>query len=185
MQTWEIILTVIAVLIVAGVVVWSIYNRRRSERLQRQFGPEYDRAVEGFGSRRRAEAELARREAHARRLRNRPLDASARAHAVEDWHVCQQKFVDDPAGAVEDADDLLIRVMRIRGYRADNAYDRMMDISAAYPEHINRYREAGEILVHHRRGEASTDSLRQAFLHYKTLFDDLLGVSYEESKRAA
>jgi hypothetical protein len=186
MQNWEVILLVAAAIVVVAIVGWVIYDRRRSTRLQTRFGPEYDRAVAGYGSRRRAEAELVRRELHAKRLRDRRLNPADRDRFIEEWQLCQERFVDDPAGAVEDADNLLIDVMRTRGYKVDSTYDRMMDMSAAYPQYAESYREAGEILVRHRHGgEASTDALRQAFLHYKTLFDELLGVPHEESKRAA
>ena len=184
MQPWEIILLVVAALAVAAIGWWA-YDRRRSQRLQRRYGPEYDRAISNFGSRRRAEADLAQREVYGERLRNRPMNAAERAQFVERWQLCQQRFVDDPTGAVEDADDLLLNVMRVRGYRVDNPNDRMLDLAAAYSEYVDGYRHAGEIVARERDGDTSTDALRQAFLYYKTFFDELLGVPHEKSQRAA
>ena len=99
--------------------------------------------------------------------------------------MCQAQFVDDPSGAVDRADQLLVDIMRMRGYAIDNPYERMMDIAAAYPNHAAKYREAGQILARHRRSEASTEELRTAFLHYRTLFDDLLGGYDEEFRKAS
>jgi hypothetical protein len=183
MQTWMIITLVSVVVLVA--LGWVVYDRRRSKRLQERFGPAYDQTVSEIGNRRRAEAELEWREAHARQLRSRPLNSADRERFLSLWKQCQARFVDDPVGAVEDADALLVQVMRDRGYAADNLYERTTDIAAAYPQHVERYRQAGEILERHRRSPVSTDSLRTAFLNYRNLFDDLIGAYDEKLKRAS
>jgi hypothetical protein len=104
---------------------------------------------------------------------------------MSQWKQCQALFVDDPPGAVEEADELLVRIMRSRGYAADNLIERTTDIAAAYPRQAEPYRQAVEILECHRRTPVSTDKLRTAFLNYRGLFDDLIGDQDEEFKRAA
>jgi hypothetical protein len=183
MQLWQIIAIGVVVAIVVIAALW-IYERNRSRRLRERFGPEYDRRVSTFG-RRRAEADLSRSEKRVEKLRTRSLSASDRARFLEEWRLCQARFVDDPVGAVEDADGILLNIMRARGYSADDPYDRITDISAAYPDHAGAYREATDIFVRHRRGDASTEDLRRAFVNYRHLFDDILGGRDEELRRVA
>lgn len=182
MQPWM-IAVLIASIVVIAFVIWIIYDRNRSNRLRQRFGPEYDRAVTELGNRHRAEADLARREAHAKQIRDRQMNPLDRDRFLSQWKLCQAQFVDDPAGALERADELMVEAMRSRGYSAD-PNDRATDIAAGYPQHADRYRDACRILARHRSGEASTDELRTAFLHYRTLFDDLLG-GYDETLRRA
>ena len=165
MQSWTIPI-IIAVVAIAAIVVWLIYESKRSKRLQARFGPEYDRAVSSAGSRRRAESELFRREIFAKKLRARPLNASDHEKFLAEWKLCQAQFVDDPQGAVDRADQLLVDIMRTRGYCADDPDERMTDIVAAYPRDAEEYREAGRILAQHRQGEDTTEELRTAFLHH-------------------
>jgi hypothetical protein len=184
MQPWM-IAAVIAVIGVVAVVIWFTYDHNRRRHLRERFGPEYDRAVHEMGNRYRAEAELARREAHAKQIRNKQLNPLDRDKFLSQWKLCQAQFVDDPTGALDRADELLGDAMRARGYSVDTPFDRMTDIAAAYPQHANRYREACDIVGRHKRGELSTEELRTAFLHYRTLFDDMLGGYDEELKRAS
>jgi hypothetical protein len=185
MQNWQLITIAVAAILIVAAVGWWIYNQSRSRHLRNHFGPEYDRAIAETGSRREAEFELAQREARVRNLRIRPLSVSDRRRFNEQWMLCQAQFVDDPAGAVHSADRLLTDVIRARGYAADNPYERMADISAAYPQHATRYRLADELLTRHRRGQGSTEDLRKAFVHYRDLFDEVLGGQDEEFKRAS
>jgi hypothetical protein len=184
MQSWTIPIIILAVVIV-GLAGWFFYERTRSRRLQARFGPEYDRVVSDIGSRRRAESELSRREMQAKKLRARHLSSSDRERFLMQWKLCQAQFVDDPRGAVEKADQLLVDIMSTRGYCVDDPNERMTDIVAAYPRHAEDYREANRILDRHRHGQASTEELREAFLHYRTLFDDLLGGDDEKLERAS
>jgi hypothetical protein len=184
MQSWTIPIIVLVV-VIAAIAGWLIYERNRSRRLQARFGPEYDRVVSVAGSRRRAESELARREIQARKLRARELSAADRERFLMDWKLCQAQFVDDPRGAVEKADQLLVDIMSTRGYCVDDPDERMTDIVAAYPRHAEGYREAHRIMDRHRHGASSTEDLRAAFLHYRTLFDDLLGGRDEKLERAS
>jgi len=182
MQTWMIIVIVLLVLLAAG---WVIYDRLRSKRLQQRFGPVYGETVSVMGNRRRAEAELQRREINAQQLRARPLNATDREAFLSQWKRCQARFVDDPSGALDDANELMVQVMRKRGYAADNLHERTTDIAAGYPHQASRYRQACEILERHRSSPVSTDNLRTAFLNYRDLFDDLVGGYDEKLKRAS
>src|SRR5262245_14232650 len=110
MQTWQIIAICVAILVVVGAAVWFIYERNRTRRLRQRFGPEYDRRITAVGSRRQAESELARSEARADKVKIRPLNASDRATFMEDWRLCQARFVDDPGGAVNDADEIVTSI---------------------------------------------------------------------------
>lgn len=183
MESWMIVVIMSVVVLLA--VGWILYDRRRSNHLQKRFGPAYDQTVSEIGNRRQAEAQLRWRETHARQLRSRPMDASDRERFLSQWQQCQALFVDDPAGAVEEASELLVRVMRTRGYAADNLSERITDIAAAYPQHADRYRRASETLEHDHRSPVATSSLRRAFLDYRDLFDDLVGAYDEELKQAS
>src|SRR5262245_47757230 len=185
LQTWQIAaIAIVAVVVLAAIAYW-LSNRRRSRHLRDHFGPEYNRTIAETGSRRAAETELARRENRIRNLEIRPLSATDKQRFREEWVQCQAQFVDDPASAVDSADALLTDVLRARGYAADNPHDRICDISAAYPRHATRYRFAEDLVTRHRRGQGSTEDLRKAFVHYRALFDEILGGQDEELKRAS
>src|SRR5262249_47112813 len=165
MELSQIVAIVIAAVVILGAIGWLIYTRKRSERLQGHFGTEYDRRVtELHGDRRRAEAELTEREARVQKLKLRPLSSSDHAKFVEQWRMCQATFVDDPAGAVDEADQLVSDIMRARGYTIDERNDRVADLCAAYPNRASDFREANDVLIEHRRGAASTEDLRKAFV---------------------
>jgi hypothetical protein len=185
LQTWQIVaFAVVAIIVLAAIGFW-MSRRQRTRRLRDHFGPEYNRTIAEVGNRRAAESELARREERIRTLEVRPLSVSDKQRFREQWTACQAQFVDDPAGAVNAADGLLTDVLRARGYAADNPYDRMADLSAAYPRHATRYRFAEDLVTRHRRGQGSTEDLRRAFVHYRALFDEILGGQDEELKRAS
>src|SRR5438552_11120980 len=116
MQNWQFIAIVVAAVLVVAIGAWLIYDRRRSRHLQDHFGQEYDRTVTELGDRRQAESELARREQRVRNLKVRPLSMSDRQRLLTQWKQCQARFVDDPAGAVDEADRLLTDLVRARGY---------------------------------------------------------------------
>src|SRR5438876_310594 len=127
MQNWQIIAIAVAAVLVVVIAAWLIYEKRRSRHLQDHFGLEYDRTVTELGNRRQAESELARREQRVRNLKVRPLSLSDRQRLRAQWKECQALFVDDPAGAVDEADRLLTDLVRARGYSADNPHDRLAD----------------------------------------------------------
>jgi hypothetical protein len=186
MELSQIVAIVIAAVVILGAIGWFIYTRKRSERLRSHFGPEYDRRVtELHGNRRRAEAELTGREARVQKLTLHPLSSADRAEFVEEWRTCQAQFVDDPAGAVDCADQLLSDIMHARGYTVDERSDRLADLCAAYPRRASDFRDANDVLMKYHRGAASTEDLRRAFVHFRSLFDDMLGGHDEELKRAS
>jgi hypothetical protein len=148
--------------------------------LQDRFGPEYDRELEKAGGRREAERELAEREKRHDELELRPLSDDARERYIEEWQATQARFVDDPTGAVSEADDLVQRVMRDRGYPVDDFEQRAADISVDHPELVERYRTANGIARASERGEASTEDLRHSVRHYRALFVELLEVGDDD-----
>ena len=170
-----IILLIIAVAIVAAVAWWA-GQRRRSERLKDRFGPEYDRTVETAGDRSRAERDLESRQERVEAFDIRPLEPAARDRFRERWQVTQALFVDDPASAVGQADDLIGEVMRARGYPVGDFEQRAADVSVDHPEVVDHYRTGHRIALRQRSGEADTESLRQAMVHYRALFSDLLDI---------
>ena len=162
--------------IIAAVVVWFFFEQRRRRRLRQRFGPEYQRTVEATGSVRRAHAILEARTNRVERLQIRPLSAADAARFEEAWREVQKRFVDAPDAAVTEADRLVGELMHARGYPLGDFDQRAADISVDHPRVVANYRAAREITRRHGQGEASTEDLRQAFVHYRSLFEDLLEV---------
>ena len=166
----------IAVILIAGITAWLFLRKRRSERLRSQFGgSEYDRAVKEDGNRRHAEAGLKERTARVESLNIRPLAPGDRARFVESWRRVQARFVDGPGGAVTEADQLLGDVMSTRGYPVSDFEQRAADISVDHPLVLENYRTAHEIALRQTKGQGNTEDLRQAMIHYRTLFEELVG----------
>ncbi len=181
MQAWVIVvICIIAAAIAFG--AWYMTRRRRSEHLRSRFGPEYHRTLEEVGDRTRAERVLEHREKRVARLHIRPLTPTERDHFAQEWRLEQAKFVDDPKAAVTDADRLVVGVMQARGYPMADFDQRVEDISVDHPKVVDYYRQAREIALRHKRGQASTEDLRQAMVYYRALFDELLDV-HEEVRR--
>jgi len=166
------VVVIVAIVVIAG-LIWS--RRHRSAHLRDRFGPEYDHAIAYEGGRSKAEAELAKREKRVSKLDIRPLEPAARMKFIDRWKDVQARFVDDPARAVADADGLLGEVMTARGYPVSDFEQRAGDISVDHPVVVEHYHKAHEIAVRHGRGEATTEDLRQAMIHYRALFDNLVG----------
>jgi hypothetical protein len=165
------IIVVIAVGI-AGVLAMKAAQRRNG--LRGQFGSEYDRTVQAGGSRREAERELLDRRDRVEQMDIRPLDPAARdAYRVE-WARVQERFVDTPETALSDADQLVRRVMADQGYEPQDYQRRVADLSVEHSSTLEHYRAAHDISARAANKEASTEELRQAFVHYRTLFQDLL-----------
>jgi FtsZ-interacting cell division protein ZipA len=174
MDTWVwIVIGIVAAIVVLG-VLFSALRTRRSHSLQDQFGREYDRTVDKAGGRREAEQELVERQKRHDELELRPLSADARERYLQQWQATQGRFVDDPTGAVSEADELVQRVMRDRGYPVDDFEQRAADISVEHPELVEKYRTADGIARASERGEASTEDLRHSVRHYRALFVELL-----------
>jgi FtsZ-interacting cell division protein ZipA len=188
MPTWAwIIIVVVAALIVLGAIAaWS--QQKRRAQLKDRFGSEYDRTVSERGERRAAEKELAERERKRERLDIVPLSPEAQAKYSESWRDVQGQFVDDPSNAVTKADRLVTDVMRDRGYPIDDFDQRADDISVDHPEVVENYRAAHAVFVTSRdgNGSAGTEDLRQGFVHYRALFEELLETrepTAEEARR--
>ncbi|HLY42575.1 MAG TPA: hypothetical protein VKR52_15270 [Terracidiphilus sp.] len=168
-------LVVIVLAIAVAIIVF--YEKRRSARLRSQFGEsEYERAMaEGGGNRRRAEAKLFEREKRVKSFHLRDLSSSDRARFEADWDRVQAHFVDAPTAAVAEADQLLGEVMSTRGYPVGDFEQRAADISVDHPQVTENYRAAHDIAVRQANGQASTEDLRRAMIHYRALFEDLMG----------
>jgi hypothetical protein len=175
MNTAAVIVLVLILGIVVGAAAIYLLERSRSLRLKQRFGPEYDRTVSEKGDRWTAESDLERRARRVERLNIRPLDAAERARFQEEWRHTQALFLDDPNEAIVDADRLIGHVMATEGYPVQDFEHRADDISAEHPRVVENYREAHRIAVRHTQGRASTEDLRQAMIHYRTLFEELVG----------
>lgn len=170
----------IAVIVVLGIAVlgligYIVMRNRKSEELRSRFGPEYDRTLKETGDKTRAEAALSERQKRVERLTLKPLTPQDTARFRESWSRVQTRFVDDPRGAVTEADQLLGEVMSTRGYPVGNFEQQAADISVHHPRVVENYRAGHEIAMRHSKGEASTEDLRQAMIHYRTLFAELVG----------
>jgi hypothetical protein len=177
LSTTQIIITiaVAVVVIVAFIAVWQSSRKRRTQKLRTQFGSaEYTRAVTEGGSQQKAEAALTARAARVEKLRIKPLAPGDRARFIESWAKLQARFVDGPGGAVTDADQLLGDVMSTRGYPVSDFEQRAADISVDHPLVLENYRAAHQYALRQSTGEANTEDLRQAMIHYRTLFEELV-----------
>jgi hypothetical protein len=168
------LIIVVLVLVVIAFGGMLLMQRRRSGHLQSRFGPEYERALKETGDKRRAEAELHQREKLVEKLSIRPLERADRERFTTDWHRIQAEFVDDPMASMTRADVLLQQVMSARGYPVENFEQVAADISVDHPKVVQNYRSGHDIAVRHQRGEAGTEDLRQAMIHYRELFDELV-----------
>jgi hypothetical protein len=173
MPAWAWILIVIAIVVVVALIAWSAGRSVRSDRLRSRFGPEYDRTVQASGKR-EAEAELEARRKRRDQFDIRPLDPAARQRYAQAWTQAQSRFVDTPPEAVRQADALVVQVMRDRGYPTENFDQRSTDVSVDHPLVVENYRAAHAISLANDQGLASTEDLRQAMVHYRALFQDLL-----------
>ena len=173
MSTGIIVIILIVVIVVVAAAAIMYGTRRR--RLRQRFGPEYDRMVEEKGSRTRAEAELAGRQRRVAGLDIRPLDPAERARYAEDWAAVQEQFVDAPQEAVGAAQRLVMTVMNERGYPTEGSDQMLADLSVEHAAVLDNYRAAYLISQRAADGLASTEDLRQAIIHYRALFQELLG----------
>jgi hypothetical protein len=179
-MAWVILAIVVVIAVIA--IGWLWARLRRTEHLQDRFGPEYSRAVDEHGDSRAAEKELQEREARRKEFDIRPLAPESRVRYLERWKEVQARFVDEPAPAVSDADRLIGEAMRERGYPVDDFDQRAADLSVDYPDVVENYR-AGHSIAGRDNGATDTEDLRQAMVHYRSLFDRL--VDREEAAEPA
>jgi hypothetical protein len=170
-NTMGVALLLIALLAVAFALHW---RRHQSHVLEKHFGPEYDRAVERLGSRGKAERELRERQHRVEKLEIVPLTREEAVRFRDAWTRLQARFVDDPKGAVGEADSLVRELMHQRGYPMGDFESRAADISVHHPFVVDHYRAAHDIALRDARGEGDTEARRQALIHYRALFGELL-----------
>ena len=183
-QKLLIALMVVAVVVVVFLVIGAM--KRRSRDLKQHFGPEYDRLLREKGDVRKAEAELAAREKRVKRLELRALPDADRRRFADAWTAVQGRFVDDPRGAVFEANRLVKELMTARGYPVTDFETRAADISVDHPHLVTNYRAAHDIATRSERNAATTEELRKAVVHYRSLFDELLETGeFETAKRAS
>jgi len=183
MPVWAWILVAILVVAVLGVVASTMFRRRRqTKQLRSTFGPEYDRTVKE-SDRKEAESELLARQRRRQELDIQPLDPAGRQRYAEQWQETQAQFVDSPAQAVRRADLLVVEVMRDRGYPMDNFERRSADVSVDHPHVVENYRAAHAISMASDHEKATTEDLRQAMVHYRELFEELLGRGEGETRQ--
>ena len=171
------IVIVVAALIVIAAIALAVVQSRRRRALKDRFGPEYDRTIDLTDNKRQAHKDLRERAAQRDQLDIRELTPAAASRYQEQWTLVQQQFVDAPAEAVRDAQQLVTTVMRERGYPTDDADDRESMLSVDHSDIVDRYRTATQIERRSQAGKATTEDLRQAMQHYRALFDNLLGDS--------
>jgi hypothetical protein len=176
MDAWVWILLAIVVIVVLW-FVWRRSKESKSEQLQEQFGPEYERAVESKGGRREAESELAQRAKRHDKFEIRSLSPAARESYERSWRDAQAEFVDKPRDALANADHLVQEVMKERGYPVDDFEQRSADLSVEHPGVVDNYRSAHTTSTRARSGDASTEDMRRGMQHYRSLFEELLETS--------
>jgi len=187
MSTWQWILIASAIVVVAALIIVAVRfggGRKRSERIKEQFGPEYDRVVSETGDEKAAQKELAARARKRDKLDIVELTPLARTGYVTRWAQVQTAFVDDPANAVGTADMLVTEVMRERGYPVDDFERRAADISVDHPQVVENYRAAHDVHTAQQRGNVNTERQREAFVHYRALFERLLDINDNSKEHA-
>jgi len=172
----KLIVLAAAVILIIAVLAWLYMRKRRSTTadLRRKFGPEYERAVKEHGSERKAELKLADREKRVEKLIIRDLEPLERERFSKQWVSVQSRFVDSPKGAVAEADDLVSSLMTTRGYPVSDFDQRAADISVDHPRVVENYRSAHEIALRVGKDAATTEDLRTAMIHYRSLFEELV-----------
>ncbi len=170
-----IVIGILVILFVVIAVIAYVYSRkRRRMQIREKFGPEYDRVLKQEGDPRKAEGVLEFRQKRRERFKIRPLSPTDRSSFAVRWNEVQARFVDDPRGAVTVADSLVTDAMQARGYPIGEFEQRAADLSVDYPLIVDNYRAAHAIAARHSEGKASTEDLRQAMVHYRLLFQELL-----------
>ena len=176
-------IAIVAVAVVVVVAVWMVLRQRKTAALRARFGPEYDHVLHSARTPAEAERELLNRQARVEKFAIRPLSREDAERVSTTWRRVQAQFVDDPRNAVIEADRLIADVMRTRGYPLDDPNRVIDDLSVDHAHVINHYRAGRDIVARHEKGQASTEDLRQAMVHYRALFEDLLETREREIAR--
>ena len=182
----KLIVLIAAVIVIVALLVWLYVRKRRRNTagLRQKFGPEYDRAVVAHGSERKAESKLEDREKRVEKLKIRDLDPTEHERYSKQWESVQSRFVDSPKGAVAEADDLVSSVMKTRGYPVSDFDQRAADISVDHPRVVENYRSAHQIALRLGKDQATTEDLRTAMIHYRSLFEELVQVPTTVERKA-
>jgi hypothetical protein len=178
-------LAVVGIAALAAVAVWLLMKRRQTAALRARFGPEYDRVLETTSTPAEAERQLYERQRRVQSFSLRLLSREQTEQYTAMWRSVQARFVDDPRGAVVEADRLIEDVMRNRGYPVEDTARRLDDLSVDHAAVVSHYRAGRELVERHARGEASTEDLRQAMVHFRALFDELVGANRGHVRRAS
>jgi hypothetical protein len=177
LSSTNILIFVVAAVVLLGVLSLIMARQKNKKQLHGQFKPEYDLTVKTMGGEKQAQTELNERQKHVDGLEIHPLSVTDGERYSTEWAAIQSKFVDEPGQAVMDADRLTIEVLQARGYPVSDFDQRAADISIKYPGIVTSYRAAREITVKNEQKLADTEELRQAFIHYRSLFEELLKAS--------
>ncbi|WP_207717703.1 LPXTG cell wall anchor domain-containing protein [Caenimonas soli] len=180
----NLILIGVVVLVLLAAAGWLLMRKKESQTLEKRFGSEYNRAVEELGSRPKAEAELKARQKRVEQLHIAPLAPAEAQRFSESWRALQGRFVDNPRGVLSDADQLVRELMQKRGYPMGDFDRRAADISVDHPAVVDHYRAAHDIALRDRHGDVDTEGMRQAVIHYRALFAELLEVEEPQPVRA-
>jgi hypothetical protein len=178
--------TVILIIVAAAAIAFGLFmyiQKERTKRLRSKFGPEYDRVVDSYGDRSKAEEDLVHRQKRVEKLHLRDLTPADADRFADAWRAEQARFVDSPRDAIANADRLVIELMQTRGYPMGDFEQRAADISVDHPVVLENYRAAHAIAVRDSQATASTEDLRQAMVHYRTLFEELLDRRVREEVR--
>jgi hypothetical protein len=178
----KVVIAMVVAIVSILIAIWAVVSRQRTLRLREHYGPEYERTAQRVGAQ-RTEAALLDRERRVQNFRMRSLTAEERMRYINEWRGVQVRFVDDPHGAVTDADRLVTRLMNERGYPMAEFEQRAADLSVVYPQVVDNYRAGHEIALRHEKGLAGTEDLRHALIYYRSLFDELLQTTTAGHKR--
>lgn len=173
-QNYIVLAAIVVGLVVVALVIFTLTRGRRHKDLKSKFGPEYDRTVAELGKRSQAEKELEARAKRVEKFHIHPLQVADRERFGQLWRTAQAHFVDSPLTAVAEADNLLAELMRARGYPVSDFEQRAADLSVDHPVFVDNYRRGHDLALRAQQGKASTEDLRQAMVHYRVLFEDLL-----------
>jgi hypothetical protein len=180
-ELWVIVVAAIVVIAVVAVAVYAWNRNRRTQELSGRFGPEYRRALDETGDRATAERELQAREQRVQKMEIRSLPPEQRERYAEEWRTVQARFVEDPSGSISLADRLVEEVMQARGFDTDTDFDqRAADVSVHHAHTVSEYRQAHDVAERHAAEGVDTEALRQAMVHYRAVFDDLLETESRE-----